>query len=193
MARPREFDETQVLQRALELFWAQGYEATSVDDVCRVTGLSRSSLYHSFGSKRAVLDATLAVYEDGSARRIAALLDEVRPIQDGLRAFFMGFVDDAVDGDGRRGCFIGNCTGELAGRDPAAADRLTRSLQRIEAVLHTALQRAQADGELAADTDITALARFLMAQAQGLRLVAKARPGRAVLEDIVRVALTSVR
>jgi len=192
MARPREFDEQDVLQRALAQFWARGYEATSVDELCQATGLSRSSLYHGFGSKRALLEATLDLYERNSTGRIAALFATVRPIQAGVEAFLNGFVEEAQSPAGRRGCFIGNCTGELAGRDPVAARRLAGSLGRIEAALHTALARAQAAGELDPATDTTALARFLMAQAQSLRLVAKARPDRDVLEDIVRVALAAV-
>jgi len=190
MARPREFNETQVIDLAMRRFWSHGYEATSIGDLCAATGLNRSSLYRAFGSKRELLDLALDAYESQAAERLAALLDRHRPIQEGLRRFLLGAFDDGGDAHGRWGCLVGNCTNELAARDPAAQARLRRSLAAIENVLAAALARAQAAGEISAATDNRALARFLTAQAQGVRLVAKTQPKREVLDDIVATALS---
>jgi TetR/AcrR family transcriptional regulator, transcriptional repressor for nem operon len=72
MARPREFDGDVALERAMQAFWAKGYKATSLDDLCGATGLSRSSLYSAFGGKRALLHQSLARYEEQGVARIAA-------------------------------------------------------------------------------------------------------------------------
>lgn len=192
MARPREFDESQVIDAVMQQFWSHGYEATSVDDLCAVTGLNRSSLYGAFGSKRQLLDTALTAYEKLAAARTASLLRQYRPIREGLRRFLLGLFEDSVQDRGQWGCLIGNSAGELAMRDDAAQKRLRSSLQRIESVLHEALTEAQQNGEIAANTNITALSRFLMAQAQGLRLVNKTRPDRALLDDIVSTALSVV-
>jgi TetR/AcrR family transcriptional repressor of nem operon len=100
-----------------------------------------------------------------------------------------GLIERIVSGSGRTGCFIGNCAAELARQDRATAARVRRSLERIETVFRDALVRAQARGEMAKSADIGAIARFLVAGIQGLRLVGKANPDRAALEDIKAVML----
>lgn len=192
MARPREFDESAVIDRAMQQFWAHGYEATSVDDLCAATGLNRSSLYRAFGSKRDLLDAALTTYVDGSLRRIARLFEQ-HPIDEALRRFLLGQFGDRAEAIGRWGCLIGNCAGELAARDVKAQKRLQRSLRRVEDVVFDALVRAQRDGALPERADPRALAQFLLTQAQGLRLVAKTNPPRGVLESIVTTALSVLK
>jgi TetR/AcrR family transcriptional repressor of nem operon len=95
-----------------------------------------------------------------------------------------------VAGPGRRGCFIGNCAAELAPKDGKTAARVGQSLARVEATFRAALQKAREKGEIARHADIEALARFLTAGIQGLRLVGKANPDRAALQAIARVMLS---
>lgn len=188
MARPREFDTDAALESATRVFWAKGFRHSSLDDLCAATGLNRSSLYAAFGAKRELYLSALARYEDGSAARIAAAL-EARPLRKGLQAFLDRLIEAIVAGPGRRGCFIGNCAAELAQLDRAAAARVRRSLARIEAAFRLGLERARARGELAREADVAALARFLTAGIQGLRLVGKANPDRAALRDIATTML----
>jgi len=188
MARPREFDPDEVLERATRVFWAKGFENASLDDLCEATGLNRSSLYSAFGDKRKLYLSALARYEDGSAARITAALED-RPIRDGLKAFLASLIDSIVAGPGRRGCFIGNCAAEMARLDRGAAARVRRSLERIEATFRAGLQKARTRGELPDDADPAALARFLTAGIQGLRLVGKANPDRAALEQVAALML----
>jgi TetR/AcrR family transcriptional repressor of nem operon len=114
------------------------------------------------------------------------------PIRDAVAAFVDGLIERIVSGSGRAGCFIGNCAAELARRDWATAARVRRSLQRIEAVFRDALAGAQARGEIEQSANIDAIARFLVAGIQGLRLVGKAHPDRAVLDDIKTVMLRCI-
>jgi TetR/AcrR family transcriptional repressor of nem operon len=188
MARPREFDPDRVLERATQVFWARGFEHTSLDELCEATGLGRSSLYAAFGDKRALYLRALERYEEASAARIAAAFDG-RPVRKALARFLDGMVDEIVAGPGRRGCFIGNCAAEMARLDRGAAARVRASLARIEAAFREGLDRARARGELAARADTTALARFLTAAVQGLRLVGKANPDREALGDVAATML----
>ena len=188
MARPREFDADSVLERATRVFWTKGFESSSLDDLCEATGLNRSSLYAAFGAKRDLYLSALARYEDGAAARIAAALHG-KPIRKGVKAFLDALIDSIVAGPGRRGCFIGNCAAEMARLDPGAAARVRRSLERIESSFRAGLDEARARGDLADDADPAALARFLTAGIQGLRLVGKANPDRAVLNDIAGTML----
>lgn len=189
MARPREFDVDAALERAMQAFWAKGYKATSLDDLCSATGLSRSSLYAAYGGKRALLHRSLARYEAQSVARIRSALSGPLPVREAVAGFVNDLIDRIVAGPGRAGCFIGNCAAELAGQDRATVLRVRQSLARIEAEFHAALLRAQQRGEIAAGADTASLARFLVSGIQGLRLVGKANPDRAALNDIAAVML----
>jgi len=189
MARPREFDADAALDRAMETFWSKGYEATSLDDLCEVTGLSRSSLYATFGSKRNLLLRSVDRYVDQRNPRIAGILAQPLSIRDVFGALAQQFIDQIVSGPGRRGCFLGNCAAELPRSDRAALARVRKGLESTEATFHDALARAKARGELPVGADVTALARFLMSGFQGLRLVGKVNPDRATLEDITGTML----
>jgi len=189
MARPREFDADVALERAMEVFWSKGYEATSLDDLCEATGLSRSSFYATFGSKRSLLLRSVDRYVEQRGPRIAEILGRPLPICEAFAALAQQFIEQIVSGPGRRGCFLGNCAAELPRSDRAALARVRQGLESTETAFRDALTRAQSRGELAADADVSALARFLMSGFQGLRLVGKVNPDRATLEDIAGTML----
>jgi len=189
MARPREFDIDAALERAMEVFWSKGYEATSLDDLCVATGLSRSSLYATFGDKRNLLLQSLSLYVDHGSKRVAEALLRKVPFRAALADFLDAFIDAIVAGPGRRGCFIGNCAAEMERQDRSAMAKIRDALARNEGYFRAALEAAKARGELSPEADVAALARFLCASTQGLRLVGKANPDRAALEDIAAVML----
>lgn len=189
MARPREFDADATLDKAMQAFWARGFEATSLDDLCAATGLGRSSLYAAFGDKQALYLSALSRYEAAAVGRINAALANSTSPRAGIAAFVNRIVDDIVAGSGRRGCFIGNCAAELARQDPLVAARVRLSMDRLQSTFRDALLQAKGAGEIRRDADVDALAAFIMSGIQGLRLVGKARPERRLLEGIARVML----
>jgi len=189
MPRPREFNADAALNRALDVFWSKGYEATSVDDLCAITGLSRSSLYSTFGRKRDLLLRSVDRYVERRTPDIAAILAQPMPVREAFATLARQFIEQIVSGPGRRGCFLGNCAAELPRGDRAALARVRQGLAQTEATFRAALMRAVACGELPSDVDIRALARFLTAGFQGLRLIGKVNPGRAALEDVARTML----
>src|SRR5258708_27939815 len=109
MARPREFDPDTVLERAMQIFWAKGFESTSLDDLCDATRLNRSSLYAAFGDKRALFLETIDRYGERAVERIAVALSRSLPIRETIAMFLAEMIDQIVEGPGRVGCFIGNC------------------------------------------------------------------------------------
>ncbi len=189
MARPREFDADAALDRALDVFWTKGYEAASLDDLCKATGLSRSSFYSAFGSKRKLLLKSVDRYSERRAPNIAAILGTPIPIREAFAALLGQFIDQIVAGSGRRGCFLGNCAAELPRSDRVAMAEVRRGLGRTESLFHRALERAVARGELHDESDLDALARFFTASIQGLRLMGKVNPDRAALEDVASTML----
>src|ERR1700722_809022 len=193
MARPREFDASTALDRAMDVFWTRGYEATSLDDLCAATGLSRSSFYATFDSKHALLPLTVDRYAELRAPTFAAALAAPCSIHDAIAGVLDELIDQIVSGVGRRGCFLGNCAAELPRGDRAALARVRRGLLKIESVFLAALERAEAAGELPPGADIGPLAPFLTAGFQGLRLIGKVNSDRAVLEDIAAGLLQCLR
>lgn len=189
MARPREFDVDTALERAMNTFWSKGFKATSLDQLCAATGLGRSSLYAAFGSKRSLYFSALERYERLAAGWITAELGAPLPMREAVARFLRKIIDDIVTGRDRRGCLIGNCAAELSRQDRKVAGRVRRSMELMESTFRGELARAQERGEIAAHADVGALARFLMSSIHGLRLVGKANPDRAMLEDIVAVML----
>ncbi len=192
MGRPREFDFNDTLERAMQTFWAKGYEATSLDDLCAATGLGRSSLYAAFGDKQGLYLSALERYETAAIGRITASLSSSKSPLDGIVAFINRIIDDIVAGPGRRGCFIGNCAAELARQDRMVASHVRHSMDRVQSTFRMAIVQARDAGQLPTNADVDALAAFLMSGIQGLRLVGKANPDRAVLKDIAKVMLRCI-
>src|SRR5262249_40635764 len=141
MARQREFDADAALGRAMEVFWSKGYEATSLDDLCEVTGLSRSSLYAAFGSKRNLLLRSVERYVEQRNPHLTAVLAQPGPVREAFAALASQFIDQIVAGPGRRGCFLGNCAAELPRSDRTALARVKQGLAATEATFRAALVR----------------------------------------------------
>jgi TetR/AcrR family transcriptional repressor of nem operon len=189
MPRPREFDSNVALEQAMQVFWSKGYEAASLDELCDAMALSRSSLYAAFGDKRVLLLRALEYYSLRGSERIAGTLESGKPIRQALAALLDEFIAAIVAGPGRRGCFIGNCAAELARDDREAMAVLRMAVERNEGYFRRALEAARQRGEIRQDADVAALARFLTASIQGLRLVGKAKPDRAALRDVATTIL----
>ena len=194
MARPREFDYDDVIDRAMDLFWQKGFCATSIQDLVEVTGVNRGSLYSVFGNKDGLFTTALRRYveRDGIGRIIAE--GEDRP----LAATLNGIIDLVVDagskpdGAGKRGCFLTNTVVELGNTRAAPSTQLGELLVTIENMLAERFDEARTRGEIAGERDPRALARFVIASIQGMRVMAKVDPGRQVLEDIGRQVRTHV-
>ncbi|MCX5380575.1 TetR/AcrR family transcriptional regulator [Streptomyces sp. NBC_00091] len=190
MARTKEFDPDAALQSALELFWRRGYEATSVADLVEHLGIGRASIYATFGSKHELYLKALDRYAETHHPLLLSELSAPGPALPAVRAVLRRFAAEAASpGERRTGCFLTNTAAELAPHDPAAARRVEVSWDRFETLLHSALVRAQGQGELAADRDPRALARMLLVLLQGIRVVGKASDDPARVRDAAEQAL----
>ncbi|GAA2258190.1 TetR family transcriptional regulator [Streptomyces ruber] len=190
MARTKEFDPDAALQSALELFWRRGYEATSMSDLVEHLGIGRASLYATFGSKHELYLKALDRYSENQSPLLLRELSRPGPALPAVRAVVRRFATEAASDEERlRGCLVVNTATELAPHDDAAALRVVRSWDHLETLLHAALARAQAQGELPEDRDPRALARMLLVLMQGLRVVGKASADPARLLDAADQAL----
>ncbi|MFE4592026.1 TetR/AcrR family transcriptional regulator [Streptomyces laurentii] len=191
MARTKEFDPDAALQSALELFWARGYEATTMADLVERLGIGRASVYATFGSKHELYLKALERYAENTDPLILDELSAPGPALPGVRALVRRFAAEAAADELRlTGCLVTNSAAELAPRDPAVGRRVERSWEQLETLLHSALNRARAQGELPPGRDPRALARMLLVLLQGLRVVGKASSDPARVRDAAEQALT---
>lgn len=193
MARTRAFDEEEVLDRAMALFWRQGFEATSIGDLVNVCGINRASMYGAFGDKRRLFIAVLDHYSARvNAERLAILSRDGSAIA-AIGGFFDAIVRAATGPERHLGRLITNTLTEIAPTDPGIAARLQTNLQRIETAFTKAIRRGQDNGEIAPGKNARAHARFMVGVAQGLRVLARNGTAEATLRDIVSTALTTLR
>ncbi|WUH91488.1 TetR/AcrR family transcriptional regulator [Streptomyces sp. NBC_00433] len=191
MARTKEFDPDAALQAALELFWRRGYEATSMADLVDHLGIGRASIYATFGNKHELYLKALDRYNENRDPGLLHELSQPGPALPAVRAVVRRFAGEACSGEWRlKGCFITNTAAELGSHDPAAARRVEASWGHVETLLHSALTRARAQGELRSDRDPRALARMLLVLMQGLRVVGKSSDDPGRVRDAAEQALT---
>jgi TetR/AcrR family transcriptional repressor of nem operon len=190
VARTKEFEPERALARATDLFWRRGYEATSMREILDAMGIGRGSFYDTFGDKHALFLASLDRYREAAEESTLSTLEEAGSPKEAIKAVF----EDAVDGlarqaEPRRGCLLANTAVELAPHDPEVGKRISRYVARTEEAFERTIVRGRASGELAARHDPGALARFLVNNLLGLRVLARTGAPRRALEDVARVAL----
>ena len=171
--RPREFDETTVLAATARVFWEKGYHATSIDDLCRATGLLRGSLYGAFTDKRGMLIAALDWYAKGRIKRLAESLQSEEPNRETLRQALLYYARIASDLNALRACFITNTALEMLPQDRKVAARIQRIFRHMAGLLADAVMRAQAAGIFAAQLDRETVGTYLLCSIQGLRILGK--------------------
>ncbi len=190
--RSKEFDPDVALERAMELFWSRGYEATGIADLVEHLGIARASLYSTFGSKHRLYRMALDRYCEQRAGPVIDALEEPGPVLPRIESMLTHLADASNYDIQRRGCLVVNAAMERIPADADVCRRVTDHLRKDEDVLTRALARAQQQGEISVDLDLRATARFLVATIQGLRVVGKATADPAVLHDVVQVALRSL-
>lgn len=191
MARPREFDEAAVLDKALNLFWRKGFERTSIQDLVEHTGVHRGSLYDTFGDKNQLFLLCLEQYRKVKLDQAINILEGPGEFREVLRQYFTRMIDILLnDENGRRGCFIANTAMDLGAVDPVISSRIEQYSQELEDMFIQILNRAEQQGQLHSEHSIPELARFLLSTRNGLYVLGKSVTDRKILEDAVKVALS---
>jgi TetR/AcrR family transcriptional repressor of nem operon len=193
VARTKEFDPDAAVDAAMRVFWARGYEATSVEDLLGALGIGRQSMYATFGSKQQLYSLALDRYRELNASLLLASLAEDGPVLPKLHGLLRAVADDALADPERRGCFLVNAAMERVPVDTATAGRVGATFEALEEGIASAITRAQSSGEITSGRPAGELAAFVLTAVQGLRVVGKAAPDRRRLEGAVRVVLDVVR
>ncbi|GAA5065119.1 TetR/AcrR family transcriptional regulator [Nocardia callitridis] len=192
MPRPREFDEDRVVLAVRDEFWDKGYAATTMDDLLRVSGLGKGSLYGAFGDKLSLFLRVLREYDDANLLALREHLAAATRGIDLVREFVVAPADDPTGATARRGCLLANSNAELATSTPAVAAEARRSYDAITSILTTALQRAQREGDLDADADPAEIARAVLVAQLGLTALGRTGTDIAVLTTAAQSILAGL-
>ena len=188
MPRPREFDEGIAIDAAMHRFWAAGYAATSMRDLGDAMGLGQASVYNAFGDKRTLFTQCLDHYLDANMRARIARVENSLPPRQAIATFLSEVVERSIES--RLGCLLVNAALEVAPHDPDIADIVAARMGELEAFFRRCMIAGQRDGSISPDVDAKDGARLLLTTVMGLRVLARGRPERAVLEGAARQALS---
>ena len=187
------FDERIALQKATDLFWTKGYNGTSMDELTRVTGLSRSSIYNTFGGKYELFMRCLRFYLDDQQRGLKELAAKTPRVTERIRAVFQYAIEDILTDKMRKGCMMVNTTTEMVNQDKEIAAVAARNMEEMEGIFAAWIREGQGLGEIKTVFTPQVLARHLFNTYSGLKVSGKVKPERKTLEEIVKVALSGLQ
>ena len=188
MSRTKEFDEAEVLDQALELFRARGFKHTSFSDLVDELGVSRQSLYDTYGDKQTLYQTALKRYLDRSLDGLRRKLDDPAPIRQVFGQLFEGMIAAQCD-CGSPGCFMVNSMVELSPHDADTRALAQTHAREIEGLFASRLSAAQRKGEIAKSKDPVALARFFYHTILGLAVSSRALGDKQSMQQTAHLAL----
>ncbi|MFT8349639.1 TetR/AcrR family transcriptional regulator [Clostridium saccharoperbutylacetonicum] len=168
MGRSKEFDENVVLQKAMELFWKQGYEKTSLNDLVEHMGIHRRSLYDTFGDKRTLFLKTMDFYEELIRNKIQTGVLKAETAKQAIR-FIFDFIIEGYE-DKQWGCLTVNSATELALMDKEIKERIERTFMQTEQLLAELVRKGQQAGEISIEYEPEVLAEVLHNTLHGIRV-----------------------
>lgn len=188
--RPRSFCKEEALDKAMAVFWRQGYEGASMASLTEAMGISSPSLYACFGNKEGLFRSVLERYDE----RRNSFMTQVTSASTAAavaEAFLMGVAEFAADTSGRTppGCLM--LQGGLSCGDTTIPDMLAKHRAEKEAMLRDRFERAKREGDLAKNSDPAALARYLMVMSNGISVQASAGATEQELREVAAIAMAN--
>jgi len=173
MPRVKLFNEEEVLQKSMELFWKKGYHATSIQDMVNHLGINRGSMYDTFGGKKNLFDKSLALYCSINQNATLNFLKNEKSVKAGLKKLFEVFIEDSVQDRDKKGCLVVNTTTELNPCDDEINKVLLQNKDALETMFCDFLKQGQEKGEISKDKDIQAMSSLIYILLSGIRVVAR--------------------
>ncbi len=190
MARTKQFNVDTVLDAAVRLFWQQGYHATSANDLVNHLGVSRSSLYDTFGDKHSLYIKALHQYRKRVIGKQLYLIETSEDIRETIEALFAMTTNQDVDAFRPKGCMIVNAATEMAGVNAQVAAVVKGSQWEIRKSLEMALKKAQNQGQFGASKDPVAISHLIHNALTGLRVSLQVEQDATSLSMILKGALS---
>jgi len=193
MARTREFDRTSVLRKAIEVFWSRGFDSTNLPELLEAMGLSKSSLYETFGDKNKLFEEAIDLYAKEIAFSKVEMLLSASSVKVGFQAFFAEQIRCCTDRKFPGGCFLANTAMSLNNVPPALAKKIRKSVEQMHALFLSQIQKGQKLGEVPPEKDASALASAIIGTSMGMNVMARVnKQGIRTLEQMVETIMNSI-
>ncbi len=191
MARTKGFDPDAALKIAVEVFWRLGYEHASMETLMREMGISKQSLYDTFGDKRSIYFRALGHYRETTNAALRELFATEPTVKGGFAKLFQSIIAESK-AQHQRGCLLLNANLSSAIDDAEIKQFLRENQREVESIFRTAFVQAKKRGELGPAKDPAALSKFFVATIQGMRALARLNHNRQELRHIASVALAAI-
>lgn len=192
MARPKKFDETAGLQKAMNVFWKKGYAGTSISDLTTNMEINAPSLYATYGDKHKLFVSALQAYLQSQYEWMRQAVSEQKPVREIIRYLLATLIDETLEDPERRGCFMVNTITEMANQDAQVFRIAADNENHIRSVLAELIRKGQASGEIAADKNAGMLASFLFINFMGIRVIAATNNDKAHLHSALDIILSAI-
>jgi TetR/AcrR family transcriptional repressor of nem operon len=192
MARTKDFDEIEVLAKAIQIFWHKGYNATSMQDLVDGLGISRSSLYDTYTDKHTLYVKALASYQHSASCRIAEIIAGSESTKETIRKLLKFTTNDLLSDKQQKGCFMVNAEVEVAPHDTEVNNLVCHNEQQMEEAFFQVIKKGQQEGDIKTKQDPRALARFIFNAVKGMRVTAKSTTDKAVFDDIIKFTVAAL-
>lgn len=190
MARPREFDKHEVLEKAVCVFSGKGYNGTSMQDLVDGLGISRSSMYETFSNKHALYLEALEFYQRSADQQVCDIIKDCLGAKEAIHKLLEMTVNKLLDNEEHNGCFLVNAEIEVAAHDAGVKEIICQSGIHIENAFMHIIVKGQEDGELSSRHDAKALSRFISNIVKGLQVSTKSVTDRTFFSDVIQTTLS---
>ncbi|SHK35724.1 transcriptional regulator, TetR family [Maribacter aquivivus] len=190
MPRVKLFDENEVLTKAMNLFWKQGYSATSIRDLVSHLGINRASLYDTFGDKEQLFKKSFELYRKSSMEGLTLFFQSQPNVRDGFSKLFNNAIEEAIVDKDRKGCFVVNITTELIPNDESLLKVLESNKQDIENLFYEYLKKGKEKGQIIDSKDLKSISSLFYTLYSGIKVVSKIETNKKELTNSVNLALS---
>ncbi len=192
MARTKDFDENEVLSKAIQLFWYKGYNGTSMQDLVDGLGISRSSLYDTYTDKHTLFVKALESYQNAGAAQIREMIEHSGSAKETIKKLLELATTDLLSDKQQKGCFMVNAEVEVAPHDAEVNNLVCKNDQQMEDAFYQVIKKGQESGEIKNQQDARALSRFIFNTVKGMRVTAKSVTDRSVFDDIIKLTISAL-
>lgn len=189
MPRTKSFIVENALNEAMRAFWGQGYTATSIEDLLSKMGISRGSMYDTFGDKRSLFISSLKHYDSRLRKEQLRTLEHEHPPLQAIKALFLCWIDTVLNDPEKLGCFLTNTAIELSSRDPEICALVAESQKDIERFFKRMIRNGQRHGEIPRTVDAGRESGALLGSLIGLLVLGRSRPEPTLLKAIAKSAI----
>jgi TetR/AcrR family transcriptional repressor of nem operon len=192
MARQKEFEREEVLEKALEVFWCKGYNGTSFQTLTEGMSINRQSIYDTYGDKHTLFIEALNYYYKKNSAFVATHFAQHKPAKELLKSFFDKMIVDASAGQKAKGCFLQNVTLEMVPQDKDVAAIVNQNLEDLTKVFQALVTRGIKSGEIVSTQTPASLAIYLVNTTQGLITLGKTIADKKKLRAVAEVAINAL-